>query len=551
MARFPSRLILSSLLSIICLTNIQSHAQPAGDLFARAAPVESSKQSEILELVPETFKQTVSQGYWFIEHFSPFCTHCRQFAPTWEKLVLEAKTEIPNVVLAVVNCAVHGDLCDENGVKGYPELKLFKAGKLINTFHGVREMSKLKAFLRENVPQEQSPSDSGTSPDSESKPNGDDEPEVTNTPSLNPTGKVLSLDPSTFESTLAQGPMFVKFYAPWCGHCKKLAPTWAQLAKATQNGHVNVAEVNCDDHSKLCQKYNIEGYPTLVYFGNDMKTTEYKSGRKLDQFISFIEKASSPPLRHLKSVDELSTVVHEQDVVYLLLLSSSRSNKVILDAFKDAASSLLGQPPILYSSESDLFNRFGIPGDPSTSWALVALKDHDAQAASVFLSSSLSASEDDTNTLASQIRSPKGELATWLRTHRLPTSLELTQDTFQTIMNAPEEPLVVIAAVPKGLTDRIQKRIGDIVAMWKSRTDGTGRAKPSGGSLGKQWVGSGEKVKTEVREREVVFTWMDTERWKSWMSGMYGVESAEGVTELRDIQVVIADHKVSEFDVSL
>ena len=76
----------------------------------RAAPAEPKQPdtTSILELSPETFKQTLSEGYWFIEHFSPFCAHCRKFAPTWEKLVLEAKTEIPNVKLAVVNCAVHG-----------------------------------------------------------------------------------------------------------------------------------------------------------------------------------------------------------------------------------------------------------------------------------------------------------------------------------------------------------------------------------------------------------------------------------------------------------
>lgn len=177
-------------------------------------------------------------------------------------------------------------------MNAYPELKLFNAGKIVKTFEGARDMPKLKAFLRENLPQE--PPSANFNSNSDSKPDSNKEPETTKVSTLNPTGKVLSLNPSSFGSTLAQGPLFVKFFAPWCGHCKKLAPTWAQLAKATQNGRVNIAEVNCDDHSALCQKYNIEGYPTLVYFGNDMKTTEYKNSRKFDQLISFIEKASAP-----------------------------------------------------------------------------------------------------------------------------------------------------------------------------------------------------------------------------------------------------------------
>lgn len=60
------------------------------------------------ELTPDNFGSSVAKGLWFIEHYSPYCGHCRAFAPTWEKLVKEAETEFPTVSLAQVNCVLHG-----------------------------------------------------------------------------------------------------------------------------------------------------------------------------------------------------------------------------------------------------------------------------------------------------------------------------------------------------------------------------------------------------------------------------------------------------------
>lgn len=78
-------------------------------LAASALPVESV---ELKVLTPDNFQSTIAQGVWFIEHFSPYCHHCRQFAPTWEKLVQENEAAPGSGIhLAQVNCAVNGGAC--------------------------------------------------------------------------------------------------------------------------------------------------------------------------------------------------------------------------------------------------------------------------------------------------------------------------------------------------------------------------------------------------------------------------------------------------------
>ena len=99
---------------------------------------------------------------------------------------------------------------------------------------------------------------------------------------------LVILDDATFEEKVGGGGTWlVKFYAPWCGHCKRLAPTWDELATtlaaAGSAGHV--AKVDCTVHRDICTKMEVRGYPTLLGF-KDGKTSsgdaiKYGGGRDL------------------------------------------------------------------------------------------------------------------------------------------------------------------------------------------------------------------------------------------------------------------------------
>ena len=82
---------------------------------------------------------------------------------------------------------------------------------------------------------------------------------------------------------------FVKFYAPWCGHCKKLAPEWAKL----EHNEVVIAEVDCTKNKELCAAYSVRGYPSLKY-GDPNDLQDYKGERTYDALNEFLQTLGPP-----------------------------------------------------------------------------------------------------------------------------------------------------------------------------------------------------------------------------------------------------------------
>ncbi|CAK69968.1 unnamed protein product (macronuclear) [Paramecium tetraurelia] len=75
------------------------------------------------------------------------------------------------------------------------------------------------------------------------------------------------------------------FYAPWCPHCIKLIPTWEILAQQS-----NVAAVNCEQNTRLCSRFKIKGFPSLIYIPPQSKLGyKFYGNRTNDEFDLFIK----------------------------------------------------------------------------------------------------------------------------------------------------------------------------------------------------------------------------------------------------------------------
>lgn len=120
-------------------------------------------------------------------------------------------------------------------------------------------------------------------------------------PALAYAEAVLDLEPSNFDDIVLKSgkPALVEFFAPWCGHCKNLAPVYEELATVFQHASnkVSVAKVDADNHKSLGKRFGVSGFPTLKWFdGKSDKPVDYNGGRDLESLSKFItEKTSIKP----------------------------------------------------------------------------------------------------------------------------------------------------------------------------------------------------------------------------------------------------------------
>ncbi|PKU78439.1 protein disulfide isomerase-like 2-2 [Dendrobium catenatum] len=282
----------------------------------------SFAEDDVVVLTEANFDKEVGQDRGaLVEFYAPWCGHCKKLAPEYETLGSSFK-KAKSVLIAKVDCDDQKSLCSKYGVQGYPTLQWFPKGSLEpKKYEGPRTAEALIEFVN---------NEGGTNV------------KIASVPS-----SVVILTPENFDQVVhdSNKDVLVEFYAPWCGHCKMLAPIYEKLANVYKlDEDVVIANLDADKYKDLAEKFGVTGYPTLKFFPKTNKAGEdYDGGRDLDAFVSFINEKSGASRDTTGQLTSQAGIVATIDSLVKELISvANDERKAVLSKIEEEVEKLEG-----------------------------------------------------------------------------------------------------------------------------------------------------------------------------------------------------------------
>ncbi|KAJ0976830.1 hypothetical protein J5N97_012304 [Dioscorea zingiberensis] len=169
---------------------------------------------------------------------------------------------------------------------------------------------------------------------------------------------VLTLDAANFSETVGKHRFIVvEFYAPWCGHCKNLAPEYEKAAEilSKHDPPVILAKVDANEEAnkELASKYEVKGFPTIKILRNEGKSIQdYKGPREADGIVEYLKKQVGPASFEIKSSDDANKLIDGKKV-FIVGLFPEFSGKEY-EIFMDVAEKLRSDYDFGHTSDAKL-----------------------------------------------------------------------------------------------------------------------------------------------------------------------------------------------------
>ncbi|XP_059682474.1 protein disulfide-isomerase A2 isoform X2 [Gavia stellata] len=176
---------------------------------------------------------------------------------------------------------------------------------------------------------------------------------------------VLVLHEHNFARALSEHRLLlVEFYAPWCGHCQRLAPAFAQAAATLRNesGLAWLGKVDATAQVALAKEFSITAYPTLKLFrdGNRTHPLAYTGRMDAEGIVRWMRRRAGPSTTLLQDTDTTATFIGSQDLVVVGFFKDRGSEAA--QAFYEVAGEVV-DVPFGVAEAAELFEAYGLSAD--------------------------------------------------------------------------------------------------------------------------------------------------------------------------------------------
>eukprot|EP00475_Leptophrys_vorax_P013148 TRINITY_DN19507_c0_g1_i1.p1 TRINITY_DN19507_c0_g1~~TRINITY_DN19507_c0_g1_i1.p1 ORF type:complete len:596 (+),score=103.00 TRINITY_DN19507_c0_g1_i1:108-1790(+) len=181
-------------------------------------------------------------------------------------------------------------------------------------------------------------------------------------------GDVVALTDTTLSQALKDHKhVLLEFYAPWCGHCKSLAPEYKEAAAKLKEFGVLLAKVDATKYADVSEQYNVEGFPTIV-FVSDGVSKPYEGGRTSSEIVSWVRKKIGLGVTTLNDVSKVAPLLESSPATAVGFFAAEDAPEAA--AFKAAAMAIDGVEFVI-TTDADVAAAFGLAGDVRPAVAVV------------------------------------------------------------------------------------------------------------------------------------------------------------------------------------